>query len=76
MNNQREAEFQEEYYRLKQKVKELHETIAKYEAGTHEYALPCTPSLLKKAALRDGEVPLLSRGARARREGASIKPNI
>lgn len=48
MNNQREAEFQEEYYRLRQKTKELHEMMAKYEAGTLEYALPCSPSLLKK----------------------------
>ena len=48
MDNAHEAEFQEKYYRLRQDVKELHEMMAKYEAGTLEYALPCSPSLLKK----------------------------
>lgn len=48
MDNAHEAEFQEEYYRLRQKVKELHEMMAKYEAGTLEHTLPCSPSLLKR----------------------------
>ncbi len=48
MDNAHEAEFQEDYYRLRQKTKELHEMLAKYEAGTLEYTLPCSASLLKK----------------------------
>ena len=48
MDNAHEAEFQEKYYRLRQDVKELHEMMTKYEAGTLEHTLPCSPSLLKR----------------------------
>ena len=43
-----EEEFRDEYHRIRRKVTELHEMLAKYEAGTLDHALTCSPSLLKK----------------------------